>query len=184
MKPKCRSQNRCALTSCASCARRYANRLARRILAHGAKNLHIVEIDISACSPLDFRTWRVAARNILDHLRRSNWNSWWRDCGLHVWLGADGKLRGVAFLGAVTPHEFNSAFGSRWPTALRPISSDNLRNEIFGAVRPGVIVPAESSSRYQALKLAIWPRRRSPPKKSSISAVISDHHIEPMPILI
>jgi hypothetical protein len=181
MTSKCRSQHRCALTSCASCARRYASRLSRRILAHEARNLHVVEIGIGTSHVSDFHSWRIEARNLIDYRRRTS--RWWCESGLHVWLAHDSRLLGVVTLGSVTAEEFILAFTSRWPTALRPISSDNLRNEIFGAVRPGVITPA-GSSRYQSLKLAIWPRRRVSPTKSSISSATSGRHVEPMPVLI
>ncbi|MPR12027.1 hypothetical protein [Microvirga tunisiensis] len=148
----------------------------------GNPNLHAVEIDIAPSRWADFWSWRIEARNVIDYRRRTS--RWWRHCGLIVWLGADQKLRGVVFLGAVAPVDFLAAF-SRWPMTLRPISPAVLREAIHGFVKPGMIAAMPTSkARYQSLKLAIWPRRNAIKTRSPVPVQIPQVYIEPMPVLI
>ncbi len=172
----------CSLTSCTPCSRRYAKRIAQRVHAVGNHNLRAVEIDIAPSSPADFWSWRVKERNVIDYRRQTNRS--WRHCGLIVWLGADQRLRGIVFLGAVAPVDFLVAF-SRWPTTLRPIDPAILRDTIYAAVQPGMIATMPTSkARYQPLKLAVWPRRKAIKTQSSTSTRAPQAYIEPMPILI
>jgi hypothetical protein len=179
---KCCSRNRCSLTSCNPCTRRYAKRIAQRIHAVGNHNLHAVEIDFAPSSAIDFRSWRIEARNVIDHRRRTS--RWWRNCGMNVWLGADQRLRGIVFLGTVAPVDFLAAF-SRWQTTLRPVDPTVLRETIYRIVRPGMIAAMPTSkARYQSLKLAIWPRRKPTMTRSQVQERASAVYIEPMPVLI
>jgi hypothetical protein len=182
MRPKCCSANRCGQIHCAPCSRRYAKRIAQRIHAVGNDNLRAVEIDIAPSGPADFWSWRIEARNVIDYRRRTS--RWWRRCGLIVWLGADQRLRGIVFLGAVAPVDFLAAF-SRWPTILRPIDPATLRETICVIVQPGMIGAMPSlKARYQQRKLAIWPHREAKQTRSPTSTRVPQAYIEPMPVLI
>jgi hypothetical protein len=182
MRPQCCSANRCGQIHCAPCSRHYAKRIAQRIHAIGNHNLRAVEIDIAPSTPADFWSWRVETRNVIDYRRRTS--QWWRRCGLIVWLGADQRLRGIVFLGAVAPVDFLAAF-SRWPTTLRPIDPAVLRNTIYAIVQPGMIATMPTSkARYQPLKLAVWPRRKATMTRSQVQERAPTVYIEPMPVLI
>jgi hypothetical protein len=182
MRQNCCSANRCGKIDCNPCSRRYAKRIARRIHAVGNHNLRAVEIDIAPSSMADFWSWRIEARNVIDYRRRTNRS--WRHCGLIVWSGADHKLRGIVFLGAVAPVDFLVAF-SRWPTTLRPIDPAVLRDTIYVIVKPGSIATMPTSkARYQSLKLAVWPRRKATMTRSQVQERAPTVYIEPMPVLI
>src|SRR4051794_28773103 len=103
--------------NCLICAGRTARRTARAILATNPRQLHAVNFR-ATLSPQEFRSWRGATRNLIDHQRRSS--RWWRGVSLHVWLGADGQVRGIVSLDAVTREEFVEAF-RRWTATLRRI---------------------------------------------------------------
>src|SRR3954468_18003800 len=119
MRTTCHSDHRCAKLTCATCRWRYAGRVAQRILNRTSSHLYAVEIDAKLHALPDFWVWRVEARNLLDHRRRTC--RWWRDLGLSVWLSHDGHVRGIVSLGAVTAEEFHSAVGRRWPPKLQAI---------------------------------------------------------------
>lgn len=179
----CRSQNRCALITCAPCARRYAHLVSRRIRNSASGSPYGIEIKTSFCDPADFWSWRIEARNVLDYRRRTS--RWWRECCLHVWLANDGILHGIVALGGLTLEEFIDTFGSRWPTTLRSIGQENLQNEVYAATRPGQIATSPwIGGRYQGLKLAIWPRRSRTSATQSIPTITPDTWIELMPVLI
>jgi hypothetical protein len=57
---------------------------------------------------------------------------------MQVWLGADGRVRGVVCLGSITSEEFIQAF-SRWQPTLRRIGEEEHADEVYAAVRPDVI---------------------------------------------
>jgi hypothetical protein len=76
------------------------------------------------------------------------------------------------------------AFGSRWPTTLRPIEPGSLENEVYAASRPGQIATSPwIGGRYQGLKLAIWPRRHRSIVRQSAPPELPAGCIEPMPVL-
>jgi hypothetical protein len=124
MPGKCCSQNRCALITCASCARRYAGQVSQRIRNTATGGLYAIEIK-AAFRPVSFSSWRIEARNVFDYRRRTS--RWWQRSVLHVWLSNDGGLHGIVALGELTPEEFLDAFGSRWLTTLRFIRPNGLR---------------------------------------------------------
>src|SRR3954468_20124530 len=119
---------------CPTCAGRYARRTARAILATNPRQLHAVKFATSF-SPHEFRSWRIATRNVIDHQRRRC--RWWRGVSLYCWLGQDGRLRGVVNLDAITSEEFEEAF-RRWGPDLRRIGPEEVAGVVFEAVRPGV----------------------------------------------
>jgi hypothetical protein len=177
----CRSDHRCGQLACEKCARRYAGGVVRRMLRTEARNLCVVEIDLAGSSLADFWSWRVEARNVVDYRRRTD--RWWRDLALNVWLNEDGMMRGIVALGPVTPDEFLAVF-SRWPTALRPITSSTLRDELYAIVQPSRFAfPALPPRRYQGLKLTIAARRNAPKTISPSSKKAISGYLEPMPIL-
>ena len=54
--------------------------------------------------------------------------------------------------------EFLRAFERRWPTTLRPIKVEMVRNEIYFAMRPGIILDTgPHRSRYQRVRMCIEP---------------------------
>jgi hypothetical protein len=145
--------------------------------------LYGIEIKTSFDGPANFWSWRIEARNVFDYRRRTS--RWWRECCLHVWLGNDGGLLGIAALGGLIQEKFITAFGSRWPTTLRLIEPKDLPNEVYAASRPGQIATSPwIGGRYQGLKLAIWPRRSRTRARQSTAAIAPDTWIEPMPVLI
>src|SRR5215212_6242814 len=99
---------------CPTCAGRAARRISRAILARHPRQLHGVKFS-THLSPKEFHSWRIAARNLIDHQRRGS--RWWRSVSIHDWLGADGQVRGIVSLDAVTLEEFAEAF-SRWTATL------------------------------------------------------------------
>ena len=52
---------------------------------------------------------------------------------IRVWLGADGRLRGVASLDALSPEEFIDAF-RRWPVSLKRIEAADVDGAIYAAI--------------------------------------------------
>jgi hypothetical protein len=179
---KCCSNNRCAEIDCASCSRRYATRLARRILATSPRRLFVIEVGVSFPSLTGFWNWRTQIRNLIDHRRRVD--GWWNPVELHVWLTHDGRVRGVMVLDALTETEFLSALNARWPTTLRPIGPGHLRDSIYAAVQPEVIATSgPHQARYQFRKLAILARRRRSVMTPNIAAPCLVHSLEPMPVL-
>lgn len=182
MTAKCTSQIRCSSISCERCARRYSNRVARRILATNPRNLFALEVDAALPSLPAFCCWRVEARNWIDHRRRAS--AYWKSAGLYVWLSQDSWVRGVIALNALTRNEVEIAFGGRWPSTLRKVDHAYLHHHIYAAVRPNVIsIYGPDRARYQSRKLAIWPRREPVLGKPRLSPR-KNNFIEPMPILI
>jgi hypothetical protein len=174
----CCSQSRCTRIDCAVCARRYAGRLAKRIQTTATGKFFAIELSLPSPSLADFWSFRVEARNFIDHRRRSD--QWWREFMLQVWL-CQHELRGIGSLGSLIESEVLEAFQTRWPTSIRPLSSENLRLEIVQIVRPGLLPLAEMSARYQSLKLAIWPRREK--RMSAPRLQPPRYDLEPMPIV-
>jgi hypothetical protein len=182
MTAKCTSQNRCSSISCERCARRHSNRVARRILATSPGNLFAIEIDAALPSLAAFWCWRVEVRNWLDHRRRES--GYWKSVGLYGWLSQDGWVRGVITLDALAKDEVEAALGNRWRTSLFRIGHSDLRDQLYAAVRPGVIWSfGPDKARYQPRKLAIRPRRKPVLTEPSLSPR-QNNFIEPMPILI
>jgi hypothetical protein len=181
VRPKCISANRCARTDCRPCSKRYATRLARRILRAAPRRLFAVEF-ATVLSPVEFRSWRTSARNIIDYQRRVS--HWWGDVSLCAWLGQDGRIRGIASLNSITETEFADAF-ARWPVTLRRIEPDDLRAEVLAVIRPGMIASLDGPGRYQPIKFTLWPKRcaRRSPRQSQPSFSLH-REIAPMPMLL
>ena len=125
-------------------------RSARAILATNPRQLHAVKFS-THLSTTEFRSWRIAARNIVDHQRRGS--RWWRGVSLYVWLDADGRVSGIVALDAITPEEFEEAF-RRWEPMLRRLGPEEVADEVYGALRPGVIAETAGSG-YQSVRLSI-----------------------------
>lgn len=182
MRTTCHSGHRCNRLDCATCRWRYSGQIARRILDRTKGHLYVVEIDAGLHTLPDFGCWRIEARNLIDHKRRSC--RWWRDLGISVWLSKDGRVRGIVSLGAVTAEEFNAAVGRRWPLRLRAIDPATVREEVYRVIRPGMIADfGLGQGRYQPLKFAVWPCAHHSPGAP-------DHEntaptwIEPMPFIV
>src|SRR4051794_11326596 len=118
--------------TCHICAGRYARRTARSILATNPRRLFSIQFDTNV-SLGEFDRWRRAVRNLVDHQRRES--RWWHEVSIRVWLGADGRLRGVASLDAITAEEFEEAF-ARWPVSLRSMQPNDLGSAIYAAIEP------------------------------------------------
>lgn len=66
----------------------------------------------------------------------------------------------MACLGPVQEDEFLEVLGRRWPTTVRAIPVEEFRNEVYFAVRPGIIWDSKPHlGRYQKIKIAIEPHR-------------------------
>jgi hypothetical protein len=170
----CRSAHRCSLTTCHSCTWRYALHVSRRVYAHDAHRIHSVSIDTGVREPSDFPRWRIALRNMIDHLRRSL--RWWREVGLWLWLHHDGSARGVILLGSVTEPEFIAAIGRRWTTTLRLIETTEVRVEIYQTARPGSIA-LSVPGRFQRIKVVVEPQG------SPVTAALSSRRPIDQPVL-
>ena len=164
--------------SCPTCAGRFARRTARAILATNPRQLHAVKFS-THLSPTEFHSWRIAARNIIDHQRRQC--RWWRGVQMQVWLGADGRVRGIVALGSITSGEFTEAFG-RWEPSLRRIGPEEVAGVVFEAVRPGVVAAVDRGG-YQTVRFTVRPKTVRcvvrPPL--GLQPVVA---IEPMPLLL
>jgi hypothetical protein len=101
---------------------------------------------------------------------------------MQVWLGADGRLRGVVSLDAVTSDEFCEAF-RRWPVCLRQIEAADLDRAVYAMVGPGVIAAPERGG-YQAVKftLKVASALKGEGYRAS-QASPPENTIEPMPCL-
>ncbi|WP_156917665.1 hypothetical protein [Salinarimonas rosea] len=131
-------------------------------------------------SVAEFHGWRVACRNLVDHLRRQS--RWWRSFGLWLWLGADGRLRGVVALPEISGAEFLAVFARRWPVSLHLVPPGGLRDHVAAVVSPGRIA-AVGRSRYQHVRFSISPRRARPVRPSAVSAPAQSISVAPMPVL-
>jgi hypothetical protein len=105
-------------------------------------------------STTEFRSWRIAARNIVDHQRRGS--RWWRGVSLYVWLDADGRVSGIVALDAITPEEFIKGF-ARWEPMLRRLGPEEVAGAVLQAVRPGVIAPVDCGG-YQSVRFTVRPK--------------------------
>jgi hypothetical protein len=164
--------------TCATCAGRYARRIARVILTTNPRQLHAVNFPTTV-TPGEFHSWRVAARNLIDHRRRES--RWWSCVQMQVWLGADGQLRGVVSLDAVTPDEFEEAFG-RWEPSLRRIGPEEVADVVLEAARPDVIAHVDGGG-YKRVRFTVKPKVRT----SQARRVIRREYraeIEPMPVIV
>jgi hypothetical protein len=83
---------------------------------------------------------------------------------MQVWLGADGRIRGVVALDAITPEEFGAAF-RRWQPTMRRIGPEEVADVVLEAVRQqsgkcGKAVPQhEWYDEHKTLKVRIWRSR-------------------------
>jgi hypothetical protein len=177
----CTSHLRCRSVTCPTCARRYASRLSRRILATSPRRLVATEFTTAISSPAEFARWRIEVRNIVDYRRREC--CWRREVGLWTWLSVDGRVRGVLSLGSLTEDEFVAALDWRWPTALQALTSSELRDGILAAIQPTMIY-AGSDGRYQRVRSAVWPRKAAKKAAMSNSPEAAAPRIEPMPVLV
>jgi hypothetical protein len=164
--------------SCPTCAGRYARRTARAILSSHFRQLHGVNFP-TALTPGEFHSWRVSVRNLIDHQRRES--RWWSGVQMQVWLGADGRVRGVVALDAITPEEFEEAF-RRWQPTMRGIAQEEVADVVLEPVRPGVIAEVNGAG-YQTVRFTVRPRAvrhvsKTPVRRAALTPV------EPMPVLM
>jgi hypothetical protein len=100
-------------------------------------------------------------------------------------LGADGRVRGIVRLDAITDEEFAEAF-RRWPVSLRVIEAEDLSGAIYAAIEPGVV--ATSKGGYQAVRFTLKPQmttvRAEPVWVAAPVQTTSALVIEPMPVLV
>lgn len=161
----CHSENRCRSVQCDTCRWRYAGQITRRILPE-ARKFFTAEIDICDAS---FRSWASRVRNVVEYQRAQL--MWWNEVSLTVWLGHDNRARGILVLGCVQEAELVEAF-KRWPTTLRPIAPDTLREEVYRVLHADRIAVVPNGRRYQSISLSIGPRR--------LQALGPVKHCEPM----
>jgi hypothetical protein len=153
----CSSQVRCLSPLCDTCAWRFTGTLWRDLADEPGRRC-AVELQIG--DPTRFQQERIAIRNFVDYLRRKH--PAWRSLGLHLFLGRDGKLRGVASLGLVSPGEAQRRLSTRWPTSLRVVEPADLRLAIWHALKPRVIWNGPVEGRYWTRRISIWARRAAP----------------------
>jgi hypothetical protein len=134
----------------------------------------------TALSHGEFHSWRVAARNLIDHRRRES--RWWNGVQMRVWLGADGQLRGVVSLDAVAPKEFEDAFARREPS-LRRIGPEEVADVVLEAVRPDVIAQVDGGG-HQSVRFTLRPktvRHVARPRARGLGDVAI---VDPMPLIL
>jgi hypothetical protein len=167
---------------CPTCTGRAARRIGRAILATNPRRLFAVTFD-TTLSGNQFRSWRTAVRNLVDHQRREC--RWWRQVAMQVWLGADGRLRGVVSLDAVTTDEFRDAF-RRWSVSITSVKAGDLADAVYAAVEPGVVAHSGGQT-GQAVRFTLKPQKVTSPLKRAgycaSQASHPEHAIEPMPCL-
>lgn len=178
---ECCSWNRCRNITCEVCSRRYAGQVAKRIQTVAGKR-NVIEIDASLSTLADFWSWRIEVRNLTDYRRRDC--RWWREFLMTVWLCHDGRLRGIASLGSLTPAEVLEVLNRRWPTTLWPVESNDLRQEIAAIVHPTMIATIQVRARYQSLKFSIWPKASRTNRQSAPISLPTRRLVEPMPVLV
>jgi hypothetical protein len=127
-----------------------------------------------------FRRARVEMRNRLDYLRRIS-PAWWH-FGVHLYLCADGSMRGIAALGGLGTQEVIGGLGGRWPMTLRPVPVSDLRLEIYRAARL-VLSLGPHQGRYWSRRLSISPTRSLARSRLVPQQYISRHTHEPMPVV-
>jgi hypothetical protein len=178
MPVSCCSNHRCQRTSCPSCTWRYALHVTRRIIACDPHHLHVVRLRRGTGGPYAISALRKAAHNAVAYQRRRYRH--WREFGVWGWY-VGGDFHGVVELGSISTTEFLHTFQRRGGVLLRPIDTEDLRNEVYSLAR---LVSAETgqneAGRYQPFKIAIEPvnaRRRA---KQVADYVM----IEPMPYLV
>jgi hypothetical protein len=182
MVKSCCSANRCAEITCVKCARRHANRIAREVQHAATGRTCAIAIDAGAFTLTEFRNWRIELRNIVDYRRRAS--RWWNTFSLRLWLSRDGCTRGVVNFGSVTEDEVLEVLGVRWSTTLRPVAPEGLRDELYTAVRPDVIMTDEPyHARYQFRQLTIRAQRKRRPLMCRRSTPLPSPYDEPMPLL-
>jgi hypothetical protein len=129
-------------------------------------------------SPLEFHSWRVSVRNLIDHQRRRC--RWWRGVTISVWLGADGCVRGIVSLDAVTLEEFAEAFG-RWEPSLRRVGPEEVAGVVLEAIRPGVIAKVDGGG-YLRARLTVRPKTVRCVVRPPLG--LQEVAIHPMPLLV
>jgi hypothetical protein len=166
MNSPCHPASRCRTTTCPTCCWRYSGRTAAKILTATTGALFAVELAITDPTLIGLRAFRIEIRNWLDHRRRTA--PAWKAVGFHLWLCRDRTLRGALSAGSLGPSEICSTLGARWPIRLRTIRPDDLRTELYAAIRPSMIAaPVPARGRYWRLRVSIWPRRKQTARAGS-----------------
>ncbi len=175
----CRSAHRCNQTTCATCAWRHARKVSRRVLEGWGGPYYAVRLGNPASTPL--QSLRVEIRNRIDYLRRRSPS--WRAFGWVLYQTRDGDLRGVATLGTLGALEVVEAFHAHWPTTLRLILPEDLRQEVWRSMRPAVMPPTLTGrGGYQAVRLAIGPCRSG--LRTAVLPSYPPEFVHPMPVLL
>ena len=175
----CRSAHRRNQTTCATCAWRHARKVSCRVVQGWGGPYYAVRWAHPAPTPL--QSLRVEIRNRIDYLRRRS--PWWRSFGWVLYQTRDGGLRGVATLGTLGALEVVEAFHARWPTTLRLIRAEDLRQEVWRCMRPAVMPPTLTGrGGYQALRLSIWASRSV--VRTLVLSSYPPEFVAPMPVLL
>jgi hypothetical protein len=154
--------------------------VSRRILATSTGPHYTIILPTPDLSPSEIPTTRVQLRNAIDHLRRRY--PPWRDYTAHLWLTRTGNLNGIVSLGTLGPQEVTEKLGTRWPMTLSPLAAEDLRVEVYRALRR-VWAEGGAGRRYQPVSIHVGPRRmRSVPKCQNV--LTQGQPDEPMPLFI
>ena len=89
-------------------------------------------------------------------------------------------MHGLVALDTITATEFRHAFQRHGELRLRPIANEDVRVEVYGAVRsiPTTLVD-QRAGRYQWFKIAIAPMMTKQPSTLAIRDIV----VEPLPII-
>ena len=134
-------------------------------------------IEHFAPGPGDFGRWRKAIHNAVSYQRRQYRR--WRGVGIWGWHDGAG-IRGLVALDTIGATEFAQTFRRHGELHLRLIRDEDVRVEVYRAVRS---IPAtladHRSGRYQSLKIAIAPMNAKKP-----SLPLPAIFIDPLPCLL
>jgi hypothetical protein len=172
----CSSSHRCRLTFCNNCRWRYSGQIARRI-PPDARRFFAVEIEIADNG---FRAWASSIRNVIEY-RRSQ-SRWWNEVSLKLYLCRDQKARGIIALGSILESELVEAF-QRWPTMLRPLAPELVREEVYRILHPARIAVVPNGRRYQSISFSIGPREPKRLVQPHRGEVTHSVEIVPMPCI-
>jgi hypothetical protein len=105
---------------------------------------------------------------------------------MQVWLGADGRVRGIASLDAITEDEFAAAFRQR-PVSLQAVEAKDRSGAVYAGIERGVVATSSEQAGYQAVRFTVKPQMttaRSEPVWVAAPVQTTSALVEPMPVLI
>ena len=88
-------------------------------------------------------------------------------------------MRGIVALGSITLEEFSEAF-SRWQPTLRRIAPAEVADEVYAAMRPGIVAALDRGG-YQTVRFTVRPKTVRCVVRPPLGLKVAIH---PMPVLL